>query len=49
MAAERLRVVIAEDNYLVREGMRRILEESSEVTVLAAVGTAEELLDAVSA
>jgi DNA-binding NarL/FixJ family response regulator len=42
-----LRVVIAEDNYLVREGTRRLLEDSGEVTVIAAVGTAEELLDAV--
>src|ERR687886_475031 len=42
-----LRVVIAEDNYLVREGTRRLLEDSGEVEVVAAVGTAEELLDAV--
>ena len=42
-----LRVVIAEDNYLVREGTRRLLEDSNEVEVVAAVGTADELLDAV--
>jgi DNA-binding NarL/FixJ family response regulator len=42
-----LRVVVAEDNYLVREGTRRLLEEAGEVTVAAAVGTADELLDAV--
>src|SRR5919109_1101414 len=42
-----LQVVIAEDNYLVREGTRRLLEDSAEITVLAAVGTATELLDAV--
>jgi DNA-binding NarL/FixJ family response regulator len=42
-----LRVVIAEDNYLVREGTRRLLEDSGEVEVAAAVGNAEELLDAV--
>ena len=42
-----LRVVIAEDNYLVREGTRRLLEDSGGVEVVAAVGTAEELLDAV--
>lgn len=42
-----LRVVIAEDNYLVREGTRRLLEDSGEVHVLAAVGNADELLDAV--
>jgi DNA-binding NarL/FixJ family response regulator len=45
--SERLRVVIAEDHYLVREGTRRLLEDSGEVEVLAAVGTATELLDAV--
>lgn len=43
-----LRVVIAEDNYLVREGTRRVLEETGDAQVLAAVGTASELLDAVS-
>jgi DNA-binding NarL/FixJ family response regulator len=45
--AEKLRVVIAEDNYLVREGTRRLLEDSGEVEVVGGVGTAEELLDAV--
>src|SRR5487761_764078 len=44
---EPLRVVIAEDNYLVREGTRKLLEDSGEVEVLAAVGNADELLDAV--
>jgi DNA-binding NarL/FixJ family response regulator len=44
---ERLRVVIAEDNYLVREGTRRLLEDSGEVDVLATVGNAIELLQAV--
>src|SRR5262249_29087194 len=34
------------DNYLVREGTRRLLEDSSEVEVVAAVGNAAELLDA---
>ena len=33
-----LRIVIAEDNYLVREGTRRLLEDSGEVDVAAAVG-----------
>jgi DNA-binding NarL/FixJ family response regulator len=42
-----LRVVLAEDSYLVREGTRQLLESTGEVTVVAAVGTAEELLDAV--
>src|SRR5690349_17511682 len=45
--AEPLRIVIADDNYLVREGTRHLLEDSGEVTVLAAVGSAPELLDAV--
>lgn len=45
--SERLRIVIAEDNYLVREGTRRLLEDSGEVSVLAAVGSVPELLDAV--
>jgi DNA-binding NarL/FixJ family response regulator len=43
----RLRVVIAEDNYLVREGTRRLLEDSGEIEVIGTVGTADELLDAV--
>lgn len=46
---ERLGVVIAEDNYLVREGTRRLLEDSGEVEVLAGVGDARELLEAVDA
>jgi DNA-binding NarL/FixJ family response regulator len=45
--SDRLRVVIAEDNYLVREGTRRLLEDSGQVEVVGAVGTAEEALDAV--
>ncbi len=45
--ADLLRVVIAEDNYLLREGTRRLLEDSGEVDVVAAVGNATELLDAV--
>jgi DNA-binding NarL/FixJ family response regulator len=44
---EPLRIVIADDNYLVREGTRRLLEDSGQVTVLATVGSAAELLDAV--
>ena len=42
-----LRVVLAEDSYLVREGLRRVLESSGEVVVLDAVPTAEDLLAAV--
>ncbi len=45
---ESLRVVIAEDHYLVREGARQLLEASDEVQVVAAVGTRDELLDAVA-
>lgn len=45
---ESLRIIIAEDNYLVREGTRQLLEASGDVKVLAAVGTATELLDAVA-
>jgi DNA-binding NarL/FixJ family response regulator len=45
--AEPLRIVIADDNYLVREGTRRLLEDSGQVTVQAAVGSAPEVLDAV--
>jgi DNA-binding NarL/FixJ family response regulator len=45
--ADPLRIVIADDNYLVREGTRRLLEDSGQVTVQAAVGSAPELLDAV--
>ncbi len=37
---EPLRIVIADDNYLVREGTRRLLEDGGQVTVLAAVGSA---------
>lgn len=43
-----MRVVIAEDNYLIREGTRRLLEDSGEVDVLAAVGSGEELIHAVN-
>jgi DNA-binding NarL/FixJ family response regulator len=41
-------VVIAEDSFLVREGMRRLLEGSGRVEVVAAVGDADALLAAVS-
>jgi DNA-binding NarL/FixJ family response regulator len=44
---EPLRIVMADDNYLVREGARRLLEDSGGVVVAAAVGSAPELLDAV--
>lgn len=43
-----LRVVLADDHYLVREGVRRLLESSGQVEVVAAVGDAVELLDSVA-
>ncbi len=42
--SRRLRIVIADDNYLVREGTRRLLEDSGAVDVLAAVGSAQQLV-----
>lgn len=42
-----MRIVIAEDSYLIREGTRRLLEDSGEVEVLAAVETGPALVDAV--
>jgi DNA-binding NarL/FixJ family response regulator len=42
-----MKVVTAEDHYLVREGTRRLLESSGQVEVLAAVENTEALLDAV--
>jgi len=43
-----IRIVLADDNYLVREGTRRLLEDSGEVCVAAAVGSAPELIQAVA-
>ena len=45
--ADVMRVVIAEDNYLVREGTKRLLEESGVVEVVASVSTADELINVV--
>jgi DNA-binding NarL/FixJ family response regulator len=42
-----LRVAIAEDHYLVREGIRRALDESKHIEVIATVATAAELEDVV--
>jgi DNA-binding NarL/FixJ family response regulator len=42
-----IRVVIAEDHYLVREGTRQLLESSGTVEVVASVGDGSSLLDAV--
>jgi DNA-binding NarL/FixJ family response regulator len=41
--SDRLRVVIADDHYLVREGVRQALERTDDIEVVAAVGTATEL------
>ena len=43
----KLRVVIAEDHYLVREGTRELLEATGVVEVTAAVATADDLVRAV--
>jgi DNA-binding NarL/FixJ family response regulator len=44
-----LRIVIAEDHYLVREGMRRLLDGHPEIEVVAACGDLDSLLEAVEA
>jgi DNA-binding NarL/FixJ family response regulator len=38
------RLVIAEDNYLVREGVRRLLDDGPEFTTVGTAGDADELL-----
>lgn len=43
----RLRVVVADDNYLVREGVRQVLELGGEVEVVDSVGEVAALLAAV--
>ena len=45
--SERIRVVLAEDHYLVREGTRQLLELGGRIEVCAAVGTAAELIEEV--
>ncbi len=42
-----IRVIIADDHYLVREGTRQLLEASGEVEVLATVADGTQLCDAV--
>jgi DNA-binding NarL/FixJ family response regulator len=44
-----LRVIVADDHYLVREGVRQLLEIGGEVQVVADAATAVELLDRVAA
>lgn len=46
--AEPVRVVVAEDHYLVREGVRRALELSEEIEFVAAVASGDELVDVVN-
>lgn len=41
-----MRVVIADDSYLIREGTRRLLEDSGEAVVLDAVGSGPDLVAA---
>jgi DNA-binding NarL/FixJ family response regulator len=44
-----IRVVLAEDHYLVREGLRRLLETEPEIEVAAACDDLDSLLAAVDA
>jgi DNA-binding NarL/FixJ family response regulator len=44
---ERLRVALADDHFLVREGIRAALEDTGEVDVVATAGAPEPLEDAV--
>ena len=41
---DRLRLVLAEDNYLVREGTHRLLEDTGAIEVVATAGDAPQLL-----
>lgn len=43
----RLRLVLADDHYLVREGVQRVLEMQPDIEVVALCGDLESLLDAV--
>ena len=42
-----IRIVLAEDHYLVREGVRRLLDAQPEIEVAAACGDLDSLLEAV--
>jgi DNA-binding NarL/FixJ family response regulator/DNA-binding SARP family transcriptional activator/class 3 adenylate cyclase len=44
-----IRIVLAEDNYLVREGIRRLLETQPELELVASCGDLDSLLAAVEA
>ena len=43
-----IRVVLADDHALVREGLKRILEENADLHVVAEVGTGDEVMRALS-
>jgi DNA-binding NarL/FixJ family response regulator len=49
MARVAIRIVLAEDHYLVREGVRRLLETDPEIEVAAVCGDLDSLLAAVDA
>ena len=44
-----LRVVVADDNYLVRQGVTGLIEAESELTVVGVAGTFDELIEVVDA
>ena len=44
-----IRVILAEDDFLMREGIRRVLEAAPDITVAAECGDGDELLAAVDA
>ncbi|HZA74126.1 MAG TPA: response regulator transcription factor, partial [Propionibacteriaceae bacterium] len=46
--ADRLRVVLADDHYLVREGTRSLLEDTGQVDVVATAADADQLRTAVA-
>jgi DNA-binding NarL/FixJ family response regulator len=41
------RVVVAEDSYLIREGLRMLFDSEPDVDLVATAGTLPELFDAV--
>ncbi|MFD0854856.1 response regulator transcription factor, partial [Actinomadura adrarensis] len=43
-----IRVVVAEDSFLIREGLRLLLETQPDITLAASVGTLPELFAAVA-
>ena len=47
LCALAIRVVLAEDNYLVREGVRRLLEAEPEVDLVASCEDSDSLLEAI--